>query len=156
MIKLGSREQRLLPAGPDGDDFDGAADKILAALDRMIGKLDEWLSRMATAAGLTLPTPNPVAPAPGAPPTGGGEPPPGPSPNGGDYTTPLAAGGIVMRPTRALIGEAGPEAVIPLDRLRLGGTDRTTQTITVQLDGRVLARSVARGLPSTVAVYGAA
>ena len=28
----------------------------------------------------------------------------------------LAEGGIVTRPTRALIGEAGPEAVIPLDR----------------------------------------
>lgn len=40
---------------------------------------------------------------------------------------PLANGGIVTRPTRALIGEAGPEAVIPLDRLpdmktRGGGT----------------------------------
>ena len=29
----------------------------------------------------------------------------------------LAAGGIVRRPTLALVGEAGPEAVIPLDRL---------------------------------------
>ena len=28
----------------------------------------------------------------------------------------LAAGGIVTSPTTALIGEAGPEAVIPLDR----------------------------------------
>jgi hypothetical protein len=31
--------------------------------------------------------------------------------------TPLASGGIVTRPTRALVGEAGPEAVIPLDKL---------------------------------------
>lgn len=30
--------------------------------------------------------------------------------------TPFAKGGIVTGPTRALIGEAGPEAVIPLDR----------------------------------------
>lgn len=30
----------------------------------------------------------------------------------------LAAGGIVNRPTLALVGEAGPEAVIPLSRLR--------------------------------------
>ena len=30
--------------------------------------------------------------------------------------TPLAAGGIVTRPTFALIGEAGPEAVIPLNK----------------------------------------
>ena len=35
----------------------------------------------------------------------------------------LADGGIVNRPTLAVIGEAGPEAVIPLDRLGgLGGT----------------------------------
>jgi len=31
--------------------------------------------------------------------------------------TPFAKGGIVTRPTRALIGEAGPEAVIPLSKL---------------------------------------
>lgn len=34
----------------------------------------------------------------------------------------LASGGIVTSPTRALIGEAGPEAVIPLDRLGQMGT----------------------------------
>ena len=28
--------------------------------------------------------------------------------------TPLATGGIVTKPARALVGEAGPEAVIPL------------------------------------------
>jgi len=32
----------------------------------------------------------------------------------------LAAGGIVTRPTLALIGEAGPEAVVPLDRFGAG------------------------------------
>src|SRR5207244_9564659 len=30
--------------------------------------------------------------------------------------TPLASGGIVTRPTLAMIGEAGPEAVVPLSR----------------------------------------
>ena len=30
----------------------------------------------------------------------------------------LAVGGIVTRPTKALIGEAGPEAVIPLNQIR--------------------------------------
>jgi phage-related minor tail protein len=30
--------------------------------------------------------------------------------------TPFAKGGIVTSPVNALIGEAGPEAVIPLDR----------------------------------------
>ena len=34
----------------------------------------------------------------------------------------LAEGGIVTRPTRALIGEAGPEAVIPLSKAGLPGT----------------------------------
>ena len=33
----------------------------------------------------------------------------------------LAEGGIVSSPTLALIGEAGPEAVVPLDRMRTGG-----------------------------------
>jgi hypothetical protein len=34
----------------------------------------------------------------------------------------MAAGGIVTGPTMALIGEAGPEAVIPLDKLgNIGG-----------------------------------
>jgi hypothetical protein len=34
----------------------------------------------------------------------------------------MAAGGVVSRPTIALIGEAGPEAVIPLGKSGLGGT----------------------------------
>lgn len=43
----------------------------------------------------------------------------------------LAAGGIVTRPTVALIGEAGPEAVIPLGRGRRGGAGRMTVNLTV-------------------------
>ena len=39
-----------------------------------------------------------------------------------DEATALAEGGIVTQPTRALIGEAGPEAVIPLSRAGLPGT----------------------------------
>jgi phage-related protein len=38
----------------------------------------------------------------------------------------LAQGGIVTRPTNALIGEAGPEAVIPLDRMPMGNTYNIT------------------------------
>lgn len=39
----------------------------------------------------------------------------------------MAAGGIVTGPTLAMIGEAGPEAVIPLDRLgQLGGGGNVT------------------------------
>jgi phage-related minor tail protein len=32
------------------------------------------------------------------------------------FATPFAKGGIVTRPTLGLVGEAGPEAVIPLNR----------------------------------------
>ncbi len=42
----------------------------------------------------------------------------------------LAAGGIVTGPTLALIGEAGPEAVVPLNGRTLGG-----DTITINVNG---------------------
>jgi phage-related protein len=48
---------------------------------------------------------------------------------------PLAAGGIVMGPTNALIGEAGPEAVIPLDRMRMGNTINITVNAGMGTDG---------------------
>jgi hypothetical protein len=42
-----------------------------------------------------------------------------PSIGGGQYAK-MAVGGIVNRPTRTLLGEAGPEAVVPLNRAGLG------------------------------------
>ena len=45
----------------------------------------------------------------------------------------MADGGIVTGPTRALIGEAGPEAVIPLDRMGSMGT-----TVNVNVAGSVI------------------
>ena len=45
----------------------------------------------------------------------------------------LADGGIVTRPTRALIGEAGPEAVIPLTKMNKMGT-----TINFNIQGDVV------------------
>lgn len=46
--------------------------------------------------------------------------------------TPMANGGIVMGPTPALVGEAGPEAIIPLDRLGgLGGGTTNNYNINV-------------------------
>ena len=49
--------------------------------------------------------------------------------------TPLASGGIVTAPTLGLIGEAGPEAVIPLNQMgSMGGTN-----VTVNVAGSVLA-----------------
>ena len=64
----------------------------------------------------------------------------------------LAQGGLVMRPTTALIGEAGPEAVIPLDRAssREGPT-----TIIVQLDGRTIAEQTVRHMPRVLRMQGA-
>ena len=51
----------------------------------------------------------------------------------------LGSGGIVTRPTAAVIGEAGPEAVIPLDRL---GSGQQTVHVTIELDGQVLGDAV--------------
>ena len=47
----------------------------------------------------------------------------------------LAGGGIVTRPTFALIGEAGPEAVIPLGR---GGGVGSTIVVNVNIQGSVV------------------
>jgi len=56
----------------------------------------------------------------------------------------LAEGGLVTRPTSALIGEAGPEAVIPLDRL--GNMGGATYNITIHAgmgtDGASLGRDI--------------
>ena len=38
---------------------------------------------------------------------------------------PMATGGIVTKPINAIIGEAGPEAVIPLDQYNNRGSDQT-------------------------------
>ncbi|BFU90168.1 MAG: hypothetical protein NTAFB01_13550 [Nitrospira sp.] len=65
----------------------------------------------------------------------------------------LAAGGIVSRPTLALIGEAGPEAVVPLGR-SFGGQP-TQQTIIVQLDGQELMRYVTNKLIPNLRLRGA-
>jgi len=58
----------------------------------------------------------------------------------------LAAGGIVTRPTLAIFGEAGPEAVIPLSRAgrQLAGIDGGQPiVIHVNVDGRQMATAVA-------------
>jgi hypothetical protein len=52
--------------------------------------------------------------------------------------TKLAEGGIITRPTRALVGEAGPEAVIPLSRMgRLGGGDHFNVSLTGPFMGTI-------------------
>lgn len=57
----------------------------------------------------------------------------------------LAHGGIVRRPTLALVGEAGPEAVVPLSKM--GNLSRGGENINVTLvmpDGEVLLRQVVK------------
>lgn len=64
---------------------------------------------------------------------------------------PLADGGIVTRPTLALVGEAGAEAVLPLSGRRgretlsrMGGNGQVSVTSRVYLDGREIKQSRAR------------
>ena len=66
-------------------------------------------------------------------------------PGGGTTTTvpAMAAGGMVTRPTLALIGEAGPELVTPLDQVgRLGGSGVDRADLQGMVDG--FARTVTR------------
>lgn len=66
----------------------------------------------------------------------------------------LANGGIVTRPTLALVGEAGPEAVVPLSR-RGGGYGGPQITINVQsLDPRESGRQVVKALDEVHRTYG--
>lgn len=52
--------------------------------------------------------------------------------------TPFASGGIVTGPTPALVGEAGPEAIIPLDKLGSFGSRRLEIVPTVLAGGDIL------------------
>ena len=59
------------------------------------------------------------------------------------FTIPrMASGGIVSSPTLALIGEAGPEAVVPLSGGGFGGPTIHIHTNAVVTDGRSLAQMV--------------
>ncbi len=66
----------------------------------------------------------------------------------------FAEGGIVKGPMMGLVGEAGPEAIIPLDRLdSIMGGGRPV-TINVELDGKTIARSTFDHMPSVMRVRG--
>jgi hypothetical protein len=57
----------------------------------------------------------------------------------------MAEGGIVTSRTRAIIGEAGPEAVIPLDKLNgMGGTINYNPTINVSSNGVIDVNDIVR------------
>ncbi len=68
----------------------------------------------------------------------------------------MAEGGIVLGPTFAQIGEAGPEAVIPLSRLgdMSGGGNSGPVTIITELDGQVIARNTLDRMPRLVRIRG--
>lgn len=67
---------------------------------------------------------------------------------------PFAEGGIVTRPTMGLVGESGPEAVIPLSQLRGGGMGGATVNVYGTLVGADPA-SLARYLSDLLAREGA-
>jgi hypothetical protein len=137
-----------------GDKFRPAIDRMIDAIDALLKKLDELIDKIKGVPPVTTNTGDNTNNSgnnnngSGNNNGGGGQ--------GGDYTNlPMAMGGIVTRPTRALIGEAGPEAVIPLSRGSL-----FSPTITViaplQVDGYEMARAVTRYQPSVYRTYGAA
>jgi len=64
--------------------------------------------------------------------------------------TPMATGGIVTAPTRALVGEAGPEAVLPLDQFTSKLDELITETrnianMRVQLETGVITGHMTNG-----------
>jgi hypothetical protein len=60
----------------------------------------------------------------------------------------FAQGGIVTAPQIGLVGEAGPEAIIPLDRLgQFGGGG---QVINLHVDGELLTQEVVKGMPAFI------
>lgn len=65
----------------------------------------------------------------------------------------FAEGGVVTKPMMGLVGEAGPEAIIPLSKLdQFGGGGE--QTIIVQIAEREIARATFQGMPSVLRVRG--
>ena len=57
----------------------------------------------------------------------------------------FAEGGIVRKPVLGLIGEAGPEAIIPLDRMgSMGGTTNVTINMPIGVSGEDVVRELER------------
>lgn len=65
----------------------------------------------------------------------------------------LADGGIVTGPTLAMIGEAGPEAVVPLEKM--GDMGAGNQPIIIYLDGKMIYKGVDNYLGSRLVGLGA-
>lgn len=112
-----------IQAGRVGEQFKGPADKMLSAIDKLVERMGDFIDTI-------LGVPKAVSQIPGSieidanvnyqarkgPIIDGAGP-------DAEVVPAMARGGIVTRPTFALIGEAGPEAVVPLSRLAgAGGT----------------------------------
>ena len=165
---LGPNEQAMLDfavaSGTVGDKFRPAADRMANAIDALVDRMDKFLTRFeavlpaadAAARGIqnTLgamkldPIDLPVRPRWEEGYTPGSYTPPG-APGSTRGIPALASGGIVRRPTVALIGEKGPEAVVPLPGDISG--DVTTH---IYLDGEVIARSTTKRQPGVLRAYG--
>lgn len=152
-----------LASGRVGEQYMSANDRMVLGIDRLIDRFELFLKHL----GITLPEEaeeaarrvedafNNISPQvrvryrhddPGGP--NGPEPPE------------MAAGGVVTGPMLATIGEAGPEAVIPLDRLfdelDLSSRQQANRPIhvTVMLDRRVLTQAVLETMPDVLSLRG--
>ena len=62
--------------------------------------------------------------------------------------TAMAEGGIISSPQLVLAGEAGPEAIVPLDRL--GSFGGGGQVINLHIDGELITQEVVHGMPAFI------
>jgi hypothetical protein len=60
----------------------------------------------------------------------------------------FAEGGIISSPQLVLAGEAGPEAIVPLDRL--GSFGGGAQVINLHIDGELITQEVIHGMPAFI------
>jgi hypothetical protein len=65
-----------------------------------------------------------------------------------------AAGGLITRPTLALVGERGAELILPLTGARQLGVGPAKYETTILLDGTEIARSTARRIPKLMRTLG--
>ena len=123
------------------------SDTIQTSIEKLVDKLDEFLTKLLEVPGAIAKIPPVIDIAVNVERNFNSE--------NLDGVMQLASGGIVTRPTLAVIGESGPEAVVPLNQS--GFAQQQPQTIIVQsiLDGRIISESVARHLPSTLLRMGA-
>lgn len=131
--------------------IDGVVGRIADAWDRVTALFDRSGAAEARAAEAAASTAAALAAAEAAAAAAGsvaagGQGSGGTGGSGGRPTPPrFATGGIVTGPMRAIVGEAGPEAILPLDRLDslLGRNTGGDTTLIVELDGGVIMRAIA-------------